>query len=228
MTIPLSSLNPSLLNPGSNKSLVQVIVSAPNLDSFTASPSLLRMASSLMENPTFAELINTPCETGPSDENGEINLYGVKAATSVKGAESGGSSGPNSFYYRDPRLPAGWYVGLEATASGGLVIHYYTPTGERLRSLSEVAHFLQHKLVVLPSCRGVPPPRPVHQLPALADLSPENRALVPSIVLPVVDAGSPVIRQIDSEIISAHTSLKRPATALTGPQEDKKSKIVFF
>ena len=86
-----------------NKSMVQVIVSAPNLDSFTASPSLLRMASSLMENPTIAELINTPCETSDatSPPNGNINLYGVKGAVNSVTVNPSDSTIPDSFYYRD-------------------------------------------------------------------------------------------------------------------------------
>ena len=39
---------------------------------------------------------------------------------------------------RDPRLPEGWYVGVEGTPSGHMVVYYYTSSGEKLRSLSEV------------------------------------------------------------------------------------------
>ena len=125
-----------------NKSMVQVIVSAPNLDSFTASPSLLRMASSLMENPTIAELINTPCETSDaaaSPSNGNINIYGMKGGVNSVTVNPSDITIPDNFYYRDPRLPEGWYVGVEGTPSGHMVVYYYTSSGEKLRSLSEVS-----------------------------------------------------------------------------------------
>ena len=123
-----------------NKSMVQVIVSAPNLDSFTASPSLLRMASSLMENPTIAELINTPCETSDaSPSNGNINIYGMKGGVNSVTVNPSDITMPDNFYYRDPRLPEGWYVGVEGTPSGHMVVYYYTSSGEKLRSLSEVS-----------------------------------------------------------------------------------------
>jgi hypothetical protein len=46
------------------------------------------------------------------------------------------------FAYRDPRLPAGWWVSVERL---GMELRYgfHSPRGDRLRSPSEVAHYLQ-------------------------------------------------------------------------------------
>jgi len=222
-----------------DKSMVQarVIVSAPNLDSFNASPSLLRMASSLMEDPSIAELINTPCETGDqsSQQNGDINLYGVKTLAKATAVADYGVNSmvakatavvetpSRSFYYRDPRLPEGWYVKVEPSQGGNIIVNYFTSNGDRLRSLSEVAHFLKNKLVTLPSCRGCLPPAPLSEIPRLDQLRPEDRGIVPTLVLPAVDVNSPVIRQIDSEIIEPSPLLKRPAPSVI-PRVDLTSR----
>ena len=55
-------------------------------------------------------------------------------------------------------------------------VSFYTSNGERLRSPSEVAHYLKNKLVLLPSCKNIPPPAPIAEIPLASDLSPENKA----------------------------------------------------
>jgi len=238
--------NVNQANKTPEKSVVQVVVSAPSLDSFTASPRLLRMASSLMENPTIAELINTPCETSNTQNlNGDINIYGVKTPDSVttslqqqqcdiKNATPVHTTpvkAPRTFYYRNPRLPAGWYVGVDVLPNNlSANVSFYTSNGERLRSPSEVAHYLKNKLVLLPSCKNIPPPAPITEIPLASDLTPENKVFVSELVLPVVDASSPLIRQIETEIITSpsHHPGKRSGLPIGNPVEQKKSKIVFF
>jgi hypothetical protein len=53
------------------------------------------------------------------------------------GLEAGG------FAYRDPRLPAGWWVSVEQVGGSELRYGFHSPRGDRLRSPSEVAHYLQ-------------------------------------------------------------------------------------
>ena len=238
----------------------KVVVSAPNLDSLTASPRLLRMASSLMENPTIAELINTPCENSDAmtqNLNGDINLYGVKPfdqlstvpasipcdTSSSFSIPAGGIASsvavtppkftkPRTFYYRDPRLPVGWYVGVDVLSPTTIITNYYTGNGEKLRSLSEVAHYLVNKLVLLPSCKAIRPPRQINSMPTLAELTPENRAYVKELILPIVDDHSPVIRQIETDSTNSmgynNQSLKRPGAGAQNQFEQKKSKIVIL
>ena len=138
---------------------------------------------------------------------------------------------PRTFYYRDPRLPAGWYVSVDIIPGSAIITNYFTSNGEKLRSLSEVAHYLKNKLVLLPSCKAIRQPKPLKDMPQLQDLSPENKACVKELILPVVDETSPLIRQIETEIITSMgqpNHLKRSGSNLPNQVEHKKSKIVFL
>ncbi len=75
--------------------------------------------------------------------------FNFNSLSPVKGlsspAKSGGvlaASPDGNFAYRDPRLPANWWVSVE-WVGGDLRYGYHSPAGDRLRSPSEVAHYLQ-------------------------------------------------------------------------------------
>ncbi len=74
--------------------------------------------------------------------------FNFNSLSPVKGlsspAKSGGVPAPDgNFAYRDPRLPANWWVSVEWVGGGDLRYGYHSPAGDRLRSPSEVAHYLQ-------------------------------------------------------------------------------------
>ena len=62
------------------------------------------------------------CQFQSSQQNGDINLYGVKTLAKATAVADYGVNSmvakatavvetpSRSFYYRDPRLPEGWYV----------------------------------------------------------------------------------------------------------------------
>ncbi len=73
--------------------------------------------------------------------------FNFNSLSPVKGLSSPAKSGgvpasDGNFAYRDPRLPANWWVSVE-WVGGDLRYGYHSPAGDRLRSPSEVAHYLQ-------------------------------------------------------------------------------------
>jgi hypothetical protein len=85
-------------------------------------------------------------------------------------------------------------------------------------------------LILLPACQNLPPPHNLDQLPTLAQLNSDLRTLVPNIVLPHLALNSPIIRQVDSEILTTETNhlVKRPADVFEETSSAKKGKIVFY
>ena len=209
-----------------------------------------------------AKVARNLCDNNPPTANNKqyISSPAVPSAASqtyyTSSAKSKAAVKPGVFYYRDPKLPAGWYVSVDTVnnrtppglqSNNGLAlapphINYFTANGEKLRTLSEVAHYLANKLVLLPSCKAIRPPRPVAEMPLLNELSADQRRFVTEeLVVPIIDKNGPVIRQIETEFItaspgaaasgalSASPGMKRPGPGGGDPAGDqKKSKIVFY
>jgi hypothetical protein len=80
--------------------------------------------------------------------------FNFNSLSPVKGLSTPAKSGvvpasDGNFAYRDPRLPANWWVSVE-WVGGDLRYGYHSPAGDRLRSPSEVAHYLQVQYFLQP------------------------------------------------------------------------------
>ena len=123
---------------GNNSALLQP-VSGPAQVNGSAGHSRTALANSLVKSNTA--LYSSIQAVDTSDSNCLSPTKGSFVSPVME--NSGGS-----FAYRDPRLPAGWWVSVEQL--GGELRHgYHSPRGDRLRSPSEVAHYLQ---ACVPSC----------------------------------------------------------------------------
>ncbi len=91
--------------------------------------------------------------------------FNFNSLSPVKGLSSPAKSGgvplagspaapDGNFAYRDPRLPANWWVSVEWVGGGDLRYGYHSPAGDRLRSPSEVAHYLQVLFKTFSQCCG--------------------------------------------------------------------------
>ncbi len=91
----------------------------------------------------FQQEIKPNCVVAAGSANSLLPVNNsIVSPTKSSSAVSPVLDSTESFAYRDPRLPARWWVSVERLG-GELRYGYYSPTGDRLRSPSEVAHYLQ-------------------------------------------------------------------------------------
>merc|ERR1719193_492992 len=91
--------------------------------------------------------------------------------------------GKQSFYYRDPALPNGWYIRVDRTQIAEhkyqVETSFFSPDGALLRSQSEVAGYLGGRVQVKDKSQR--PPVPVSRLPWKDDLIDTNKLFVPNL-----------------------------------------------
>ena len=87
---------------------------------------------------------NSPRLTYAQEVKPNSSLSQATAATTGPACSplKGGGPADAYFAYRDPRLPANWWVSVEQVG-GELRYGFHSPAGDWLRSPSEVAHYLQ-------------------------------------------------------------------------------------
>jgi len=214
-----------------------------NMDSITASPHMVRMASSLLlggnqgggvggSGPPSAAAIN-----GSSLPSSPSKLPNVSPLVQQSGGSNAGASHPTpaatsasplaalgggkqSFYYRDPALPNGWYIRVDRTQIAEhryqVETSFFSPDGALLRSQSDVAGYLGGRLQV--NDKSHRPPVSVARLPWKDDLIDTNKLFVPNLenlANIVGTAGSNFARQ----------AAKRPGEGggPGGPGEEKRT-----
>jgi len=128
--------------------------------------------------------------------------------------------GKQSFYYRDPALPNGWYIKVDRTQIAEhryqVETSFFSPDGALLRSQSEVAGYLGGRVQV--NDKSHRPPVSVARLPWKDDLIDTNKLFVPNLenlANIVGTAGSNLARQ----------AAKRPGEGggAGGPGEEKRT-----
>jgi len=170
-----------------------------NMDSITASPHMVKMASNLLlggnqaanqGTPTMApangSLPSSPSKLPGSPAAGNSSPLrpvppGASAQTSSPLAALG--AGKQSFYYKDPALPMGWYIKVDRTQIAEhkyqVETSFFSPDGALLRSQSEVAGYLGGRVQVKDKSQR--PPVPVSRLPWKDDLIDTNKLFVPNL-----------------------------------------------
>jgi len=209
-----------------------------NMDSITASPHMVRMASSLLlggnqgggvggAGPPSATAINgssLPSSPSKLPSVSPLVQQGVgsnpaPAATPASPLAALGG-GKQSFYYRDPALPNGWYIKVDRTQIAEhryqVETSFFSPDGALLRSQSEVAGYLGGRVQV--NDKSHRPPVSVARLPWKDDLIDTNKLFVPNLenlANIVGTAGSNLARQ----------AAKRPGEGggAGGPGEEKRT-----
>jgi hypothetical protein len=92
--------------------------------------------------------------------------------------------GKQSFYYRDPALPSGWYIRVDRTKIGEhryqVETSFFSPDGALLRSQSDVANYLGGRLQIN-QFKFHDPPVSVDQIPWRDDLIDTNKLFVPNL-----------------------------------------------
>merc|ERR1719357_1990463 len=92
-------------------------------------------------------------------------------------------AGKQSFYYKDPALPMGWYIKVDRTQIAEhkyqVETSFFSPDGALLRSQSEVAGYLGGRIQVKDKSQR--PPVPVSRLPWKDDLIDTNKLFVPNL-----------------------------------------------
>ena len=150
-----------------------------------------------------------------------VMVPGIQAATSLLGTsvetkQESQSSGQESFVYRDPALPAGWYIKVGkrqvAELSYEVEVAYFSPDGAKLRTQEEVVSFLTGQLSVEDISHR--PPISLERMPWKQQLDEINKQLAPVIEIKIQAGGN----------------LKRAASDNTnsGIMEDKRLKADSF
>ena len=151
------------LKAGQSQQSSVVVAPALSLDSFTADSDMLQAATSLLSS----DLTN-----GSSGSTQESHTEG-----------GGGGGGQESFLYRDPVLPTGWYIKVGkrqvAELSYEVEVSYFSPEGARLRSQEEVSSYLSGQLSVEDISHR--PPVSLERMPWKQQLDEINKQLAPVI-----------------------------------------------
>ena len=154
------------LKAGQSQQSSVVVAPALSLDSFTADSDMLQAATSLLSS----DLTN-----GSSGSTQESHTEG--------GAGGGGGGEQESFLYRDPVLPTGWYIKVGkrqvAELSYEVEVSYFSPEGARLRSQEEVSSYLSGQLSVEDISHR--PPVSLERMPWKQQLDEINKQLAPVI-----------------------------------------------
>jgi len=182
----VSRMNTSSLQTPGNQNTV-VVGDAGNLDSYTADPSLLEMANTLLQSPdssfgsnsTNSTLLNTQ---PPSYTNHNSYTNGLAEVSPLK-TTSQGEINNQTFYYRDLALPVGWYIRIDkrliSDCSYEVDTSFFSPDGACLRSQPEISAYLTGQLIVEDLSHRAPVS--VNLLPWKEDLNEINKQFVPTI-----------------------------------------------
>lgn len=176
-----------------------------NMDSITASPHMVRMASSLLLGGNQGGAVGTGSSSAtaingsslPSSPSKLPHVPGSPLVQQGAAISNPGSSHPalpasplaalgggkQSFYYRDPALPNGWYIRVDRTQIAEhryqVETFFFSPDGALLRSQSDVAGYLGGRLQV--NDKSHRPPVSVARLPWKDDLIDTNKLFVPNL-----------------------------------------------
>ena len=155
------------------QSLQSAVVVAPaaSLDSFTADSDMMQAATSLLSE----DITNG---SGGSTEESHTDV---------------GVAGQESFVYRDPALPTGWYIKVGKRQVGELSyeveVAYFSPQGARLRSQEELSSYLTGQFSA--SDLSHRPPISLDKMPWRHQLDEINKQLAPILEIKNVKRTAP-------------------------------------
>jgi len=229
-----------------------VVAAANNLDSYTADPSMLQMANSLLQqrtalNPDTSFASNATNNSAllhsqspshhlspshmppPTAASNHSNLTNGLAEVSPLKTTSQGEINNQTFYYRDLALPLGWYVRIDkrliADYSYEVDTSFFSPDGALLKSQAEISAYLTGQLVVEDLSHRAPVS--VNLLPWKEDLNEINKQFVPNI--DIAGAGGFSLNDATSQ-----SSLKRSLASqdfgvpVQGGEKKSKSENFLF
>merc|ERR1719234_3049553 len=212
-----------------------------NMDSITASPHMVRMASNVLLGGNQGGGPGSPSATAingsslPGSPSKLSSVPGSPLVQQAAGNNPGASSAPpasplaalgsgkQSFYYRDPALPNGWYIKVDRTQIAEhryqVETSFFSPDGALLRSQSDVAGYLGGRLQV--NDKSHRPPVSVARLPWKDDLIDTNKLFVPNL-----ENLANIVGTAGSNLI-ARQAVKRPGegggAGAGGPGEEKRT-----
>ena len=210
--LKIASSSPAVSAPGSRQ--VASTSSVSSVSSVSGITSL-KTAQSQQTSVVVAPALSLDSFTADSDM--------IQAATSFLGSsvetkQESQSSGQESFVYRDPALPAGWYIKVGKRQVGELSyeveVSYFSPDGAKLRTQEEVVSFLtgQHSVEDI-SHR---PPVSLEKMPWKQQLDEINKQLAPLIEIKIQTGTGGNLKRASSDNTS------------TGIIEDKRLKADSF
>ena len=173
----------------------------------------LKAATSQQTSVVVAPALSLDSFTADSDM---IQAATSLLGTSVETKQESQSGGQESFVYRDPALPAGWYIRVGKRQVGEfsyeVEVAYFSPDGAKLRTQEEVVSFLTGQLSVEDISHR--PPISLERMPWKQQLDEINKQLAPLVEIKVQTGGN----------------LKRAASdsTSTGIMEDKRLKADSF
>ena len=207
--LKIASSSPAVSGPVSRQVGGSSVSSVSSVSGITS----LKTAQAQQTSVVVAPALSLDSFTADSDM---IQAATSLLGTSVETKQESQSGGQESFVYRDPALPAGWYIKVGKRKVGELSyevdVAYFSPDGAKLRSQEEVVSFLTGQLSVEDISHK--PPVSLERMPWKNQLDEINKQLAPLIEIKIQTAGN----------------LKRAASDNTnsGITEDKRLKADSF